>query len=272
MSAERRSIGAGIVTAAAFVFLFAPLVVVIVFSFQSSASLTLPLTGPSVAWYRRVFGDPDFQQALEHSAEIGAIMAVSTLVVGTSAAYGVTRSTLRIRSALASLLTAPITLPALFLGVMLVSLFNQISLRLSLVTVGLAHFVWTFPVFFLLARVALDRMDRALEEVAADLGARPLRSFWRVTWPQVRPLLVGASALSFAFSFDEFIATSFVAGPQQTVPLLVYGKIRRTIDPTINVISTVLMAMMLALWLGAFLYAISRRRLRFQPSAASGAA
>ena len=140
----------------------------------------------------------------------------------------------------------PITLPGLFLGISMLVFFARIDLKLSLVTVVLAHCVYAFPYFLLIAVAALDRLDPALEESAADLGASPWVVFRRVTLPQIWPILVGATALAFALSFDEFIITFFVIGSDSTLPMFIWSSLRRTVDPSINTISTLLMAITLA--------------------------
>jgi ABC-type spermidine/putrescine transport system permease subunit II len=122
--------------------------------------------------------------------------------------------------------------------------------------------VYVFPYFLLIARAALDRLDPALEEAAADLGANPVRVFRRVTLPQVWPLLIGATCLAFALSFDEFIITFFVIGSDSTLPLLIWSRLRRTVDPSLNVISTLLLALSLALWVVAFVLTIRSERRR----------
>jgi ABC-type spermidine/putrescine transport system permease subunit II len=114
----------------------------------------------------------------------------------------------------------------------------------------------------LMALAALDRLDPALEEAAADLGASPWKVFRRVTLPQVWPVLVGATALSFMLSFDEFIITFFVIGSDSTLPLFIFSSLRRTIDPTINTVSTLLLALTLVLWVVAFAFTIRGSRAR----------
>ena len=126
----------------------------------------------------------------------------------------------------------------------------------------LAHLVYVFPYFLLIAVAALDRLDPALEESAADLGASPWVVFRRVTLPQIWPLLVGATALSFALSFDEFIITFFVIGSDSTLPMFIWSSLRRTVDPSINTISTLLMAITLLVWVVAFLFALRAARSR----------
>ena len=118
-----------------------------------------------------------------------------------------------------------------------------------------------------MAKAALDRMDLAIEDAAADLGASPWQVFRRVTLPQIRPVLIGATSLAFALSFDEFVITFFVIGPQSTLPLYIWSSMRRTIDPSINTISTLLMAVTLLLFAIAFALAIRRDIVRWRAEA-----
>jgi spermidine/putrescine transport system permease protein len=152
----------------------------------------------------------------------------------------------------------PITLPGLFLGLSLLVMFNRIHLTLSLYTVGAAHWIYVLPYFVLIALQAFASMDPEMEEVARDLGASSWRIFWGVTIPQIWPLLLGATALAFALSFDEFIITFFVIGPDGTLPLYIWSALRRSVDPSINVVSTLLLALSLVLWVIAFVTMVRR--------------
>jgi ABC-type spermidine/putrescine transport system permease subunit II len=261
---NQRSPLAATVLVLALVFLFVPLVVVVLFSFHETGSLSFPFEGFSLRWYRDVFSSFEFREALENSAVVASITAVVTLLLGTAAAYGLTRVGSRLRAPMSLVFFLPLTLPGLFLGISMLIFFGRIDLKLSLFTVVLAHLVYVFPYFLLIAVAALDRLDRSLEESAADLGASPWVVFRRVTLPQIWPLLVGATALAFALSFDEFIITFFVIGSDSTLPMFIWSTLRRTVDPTINTISTLLMAITLLFWVVAFVFALrgarSRRR------------
>ena len=135
-------------------------------------------------------------------------------------------------------------------------------MRLSLTTVTIAHVVYVFPYFLLMARAVLDRLDPALEEAAADLGAGPLLRFRRVTLPQIRPVLAGATCLAFALSFDEFIITFFVIGSDSTLPMYIWSSLRRTIDPSVNAISSMLLAVSVLMFAVAFLFAMRGEKMR----------
>lgn len=263
------------VTFAALVFLFAPLIVVVLFSFHSSGSLSFPFEGFSLRWYRSTFGSPQFTSALQNSLIVAAVTAVTTFVLGTLAAYGVSRASPRLRGPLALVFFLPITLPGVFLGVALLIYYVRLDLQFSLTTIMISHMVYVSPYFFIVARTAMDRLDPALEEVALDLGAKPAEVFLRVTMPQLWPILLGATALAFMLSFDEFVITFFVSGGDTTLPVFIFGQMRRTVDPTINVVSSLLIGGSLALWITAFVYAAvlqRRAKTRKEPSTATAAA
>ena len=263
MNATRRSPLTGAFTLLGLVFLWAPLGLVVLFSFHSSGSLTFPCEGFSLRWYKEVFSSAEVRAAARNSLVVATSTAVSTLVLGTLAAYGLTRSRSRARTPLALLFFLPFTLPGLFIGVALLVAFSRLQLTLSLVTVTIAHLVYVFPFFFLIARAALERLDPALEETAADLGAGRFAVFRRVTLPQVWPVVVGAACLAFALSFDEFVITFFVIGPDSTLPMFIWSSLRRTIDPSINAISSLLLLLTTLLFVVTFLLTAwgERRRL-----------
>jgi ABC-type spermidine/putrescine transport system permease subunit II len=253
---------AGAITVLALLFLFVPLAIVVLFSFHKTGALSFPFTGFSLRWYRSVFDSFEFREAAKNSLWVALSVSGLTLVIGTAAAYVLSRTSARLRAPLALLFFLPVTLPGLFLGVSLVVFLARVDLKLSLVTVAVAHLVYVFPYFMLMALAALDRLDPALEEAASDLGASPWTVFRRVTVPQVWPVLVGATALAFMLSFDEFIITFFVIGSDSTLPLFIFSKLRRTIDPSINTISTLLLALTLVLWVVAFVFTLRGSRAR----------
>lgn len=238
---------------AALVFLFLPLAILVLFSFNDNGRLTFPFGAFTLDWYRQVLSSPEFRSAATNSAKVAAVTSVATLVLGTLASYGLTRTRSRLRPVVALLLFLPLTIPGLFLGLALLSLFARVEVSLSLWTVAVAHLVYVLPYYLLIGVAALDRLDPALEEAGADLGANSWLIFWRVTLPQVWPVLMAAALLAFVLSFDEFIITFFVIGPQSTLPLFIFSSLRRTVDPSINAISTLFLAVTLVLFSISFL-------------------
>lgn len=253
---------AGSISILTLLFLFLPLAVVVLFSFHETASLSFPFTGFSLRWFRSVLESAEFREALRNSLTVAIPVALLTLLLGTLAAYGLSRTASRVKAPLAVLFFLPITLPGLFLGLALLVFFSRLRVPLSLVSVGAGHLVFVFPYFYLLVRAALDRLDPLLEEAASDLGASRWDTFRRVTLPQVWPVLVAATSLAFALSFDEFVITFFVIGNESTLPMFIWSGVRRTIDPSINTVSTMLMGTTLTFFAVAFAFTVrgSRRR------------
>ena len=251
---------AGAITFAGMVFLIAPLLVVVLFSFQGGQGLTFPIEGLSFRWYSATFSDPEVQESLKLSLLVAFIEAGTTLVLGTATAYAITRMNSRLRTPLSVLYLLPLAVPALIIGTALLSLVTAIGITQGLVTILIGQLILTLPIFIILARIAFERLDPALEESAADLGASAWTAFRRVTLPQVLPTIIGATAVCFMLSFDEFFITFLVAGSEQTIPLLIFARMRTTITPTINVISTMLLLATLLVFVAA--WALSARAAR----------
>lgn len=259
---SQRSPLTGAVVLASLLFLYVPLAIVVLFSFHSTGSLSFPFDGFSLRWYRDVLDSGEFRSAFQNSLVVASVTAVASLLLGTAAAYGLTKAPRLLRGPLAFLFFIPLTLPGLFMGIGLLSWFTQLDVQASLTTVAIAHVVYVLPYFLLIAGAALDRLDPALEECAMDLGANTWQIFWRVTMPIIWPLLAGATALAFALSFDEFIITFFVIGSDSTLPMFIWSSLRRTVDPSINVVSTLLMAITILLWVIAFAFTVRSERTR----------
>lgn len=249
------------ITVFTLLYLFAPLLIVVLFSFHATGELSFPFEGFSLRWYEEVLFSPEFLNAMKNSFYVASVTAVITLVLFTTAAYGMSRSPARYRNSLSPLLLVPITLPGIFIGVALLLFFVRIQLSLSLATVVIAHVVFVAPFFYLITSVALERLDPSLEEVALDLGASRFQAFFKVILPQIWPTLVGATALAFMLSLDEFIITFFVIGNDGTLPMYIFSKLRRTVDPSINVVSALLIGASLLLWLvGLLMVWLQRER------------
>ncbi|MFF7062711.1 ABC transporter permease subunit [Pseudomonas sp. NPDC008258] len=232
-------------------FLYAPIVVIGMFSFHSSPSLVFPFEGWSLRWYAQIFDSQTFKDSLYNSLLVATLASLATTVLGASVALALIRMKGKVREAVATLCAAPIALPGLFLGISLLSAFAQLGLNRSLVTVTIAHTLYALPFFVATLRSRIDYFDSSLEEAARDLGASPLQAFRMVTLPILRPSLIGAAILVFALSFDELIITVFVSGNETTLPMMVWSMMRRTVDPTINAASMVAFALSLIVILAA---------------------
>jgi spermidine/putrescine transport system permease protein len=254
MSRRRRKFpGLLIYTICVFAFLFAPIALVVLFSFNKTASLTFPFHGFSLRWYRDVVDSPLYRGAILASLRVALTTILTVGVIGTLAALAVTRHSFPGRRLLRVVLLTPAALPGLFIGIALLTLFVQLHVTLSLWTVTAGHIIYILPYFFLVANSRLERFDFLLEESARDLGASPWQTLRRVTLPLIAPSLIAAALVAFSLSWDEVFITFFTIGAQNTLPLIVYSTVRQSVDPSINAISTLLLA-------GSLVFVVSIRR------------
>ena len=243
----RRSRTTAVITFAVLFFLFAPLVIVVLFSFHSTRSLSLPFEGFSTRWYREVLDDRSVRNGLKTSLKVATATSVTTFILGTLAAYGVSRSKFRMRNVVGGLFVIPIAMPALILGTAMLSFFTFRGIPLSTKTVVIAHTMFVIPLFFVVATTALSRIEESQLEAAFDLGATPWYRFRTVIFRQTLPALMAGAVMAFVISFDEFIITFFVIGNESTLPMVIFSRLRRTIDPSINAISSLLLFVNLAI-------------------------
>lgn len=224
-----------------FVFLYAPILIVVVFSFQGPPRLGPPLEDIGLHWYRDMFDNTVYMDAFGNTIVLAAISMVIALVLGTMTALGLRRVHGRLGALGNILFFMPLATPSLFVGLALLAYFDTVGVPLSHGTVAVAHFLWVFPYFLIVARSGLDRLDPQFEEVGADLGLTPLGQFNRIVLPLSFPILVGGAVLAFALSTDEFVRTLFTIGPDSTIPIVLWGQFRRGSDPTVNALATILL-------------------------------
>jgi spermidine/putrescine transport system permease protein len=225
-------------------FMAAPLVLVVLFSFNASALTGLPLTGFTLDWYRRLFANASFWPALRNSLAVGSTVALASIASGTLAALALSRMRKGPANALMAALGLPVLLPALVVGVALVCYFVRfLDLRLGLPTVILGHLVIAQPFVVLIVHARLASFDWTVVDSARDLGATPFLAFRTVVLPIVQPTIVGAALIALSISLDDFVITFFTIGAGNTLPTLVWGMVRTSLDPTINAMATLLIAL-----------------------------
>jgi spermidine/putrescine transport system permease protein len=232
-----------------YLFLYLPIAVLVVFSFNA-ARQTAVWSGFTLDWYRRLLDDGPLLGAVRNSLEVaGATTAVAT-VLGTLAALALGKS--RSRRATQALLILPVVIPEIVLGAALVTFFGVARLRLSLLTVVIAHVVFSVSYVAIVVRARLAGLDPALEEAARDLGAGPFDTFRRVTLPLLLPGVVASALLVFTLSIDDYVITSFVAGVgATTLPLHIYSMLKVGVTPEVNAVSTLLLAVTVVLIVAA---------------------
>jgi spermidine/putrescine transport system permease protein len=230
-----------VVTALVYVFLFAPVLVVVLFSFNGQKSLQV-LDGLSLRWYEEFWHDPSLRESLFASIEIAAITTVVATALGTGLALGTIRSRTRAARATGMFLLIPLVTPEIVAGVSAFVLFAQVGIALSLTTIILAHITFSISYVTIVVRGRLAAMGSELEEAALDLGATPWQAVRLVTLPALWPAVVAAAMIVFALSFDDFVLSFFTTGESpQPLPVRIYSALRFGISPTINAVGTVMM-------------------------------
>ena len=231
---------------AVLVYLFAPVVVTVLFSFTTSPRLSLPIEGLTLDWYGQAFSDPLFTTALTNTIILATITAVVAIGVGVPFAFGLARLRDRQRQALLTASLLPAAVPALVVGISLAVLFTTIGRVPGLPNAAAGHVVVALPFVILTLNARLETFDFSVLEAARDLGASPWRTFRDITLPLIRPSVIGAALLAMALSIDEFVVTWFTIGNQLSLPVLIWGLMRRGIDPTVNALATVVLMSLVA--------------------------
>jgi spermidine/putrescine transport system permease protein len=207
-------------------FLYAPIVILLIFSFNDSAVPTFPLSGFTLHWYHQFLTNADLRGALETSAIIAALSSVGAVVLGVLSSIALTRRRFRGKSAVSALLLSPLVIPYVVFGISLLLLFHQLGVPRSLLTVVIGHIVISLPYTILVLVPRLDQIDVSLEEAAFDLGASRLRTFRSITLPLILPAVLSAFLIAFTTSFDEYAVASFVVGTRVTFPIYLYSALR----------------------------------------------
>ena len=229
------------VTGLVYAFLFAPILIVILFSFNAQRSLQT-FDGFSLRWYRDFLGDESLRASLFTSIEIAAITTVVATVLGTALALGMTRSRSRAGRASGLVLLIPLVTPEIVAGVSAFVLFAQIGVALSVTTIVLAHITFSISYVCVVVRGRLASMGTEIEEAALDLGATRWQAVRLVTLPALWPAVLAAAMLVFVLSFDDFVLSFFTTGEDpQPLPVRIYSALRFGISPTINAIGTLML-------------------------------
>ncbi len=229
---------------AAYLFLYLPLVIVVVYSFNDS-KLNAEWVGFTTKWYVMLLEDAAMLKAAGNSLMIGLVSSFFATIFGTLAGIAMHRFKLRL---LPFLVLTPIAIPELLTGVSLLIFFVLINMTLGLVSIIIAHVAFSIGFVAIVVRARMQGMDDSLVEAARDLGASPWQAFRLITLPQILPGIIAGALMAFTLSIDDFVITFFVAGVgASTLPLQIYSMIKIAVTPEVNAISTLLMLLTLAL-------------------------
>ncbi len=208
------------------IFLYAPILILVIFSFNTSEVPSFPLTGFTLHWYRAFLGNSDLRGALQTSAIIAVLSSIGAVLLGVLASIALVRRSFRAKASVSALLLSPLVIPYLVFGISLLLLFHTLGIPRSILTVVIGHIVITLPYAMLVVMPRLQQVDVSLEEAAFDLGAGRVRTFWAITLPLILPAVVAAFLIAFTTSFDEYAVASFVVGTRVTFPIYLYSALR----------------------------------------------
>jgi spermidine/putrescine transport system permease protein len=243
-----------------YAFLYLPIVVVVVFAFNGTDRVVTKWGGLSLKWFGEALEDEVVKTALANSFIVAIPNAILATVIGTMAALGLQRVGRKLRMTFDTLTYMSVIVPEIVIALATLVLFatgfdfirSTFGTRLNFgyPTIIAAHVLFNLSLVLLLVRARLSGMDRSLTEASADLFATPWRTFRQITFPQLLPAIVAGFLLSFTFSFDDFVITTFTSGPgSSTLPLFIFGQVRRGVTPETNAVATMMLALTLLLLL-----------------------
>lgn len=224
-----------------FAFLYLPIVILVIFSFNASKLVTV-WGGFSTQWYSALFRNQAFIDAAWVTLRVGLVSATIATILGTMGALALTRYTrFRGRVLFSGMVFAPLVMPEVITGLSLLLLFVAVGFDRGFWTVTLAHITFTMCFVAVVVQSRLVSFDRSLEEAAMDLGATPTRTFFQVTLPVILPAIVSGWMLAFTLSLDDLVIASFTSGPgATTLPMKIYSQVRLGVTPEINAACTIL--------------------------------
>ncbi|MGH2410965.1 MAG: ABC transporter permease [Chloroflexota bacterium] len=241
--------GAGILV---YAFLYLPLVIVILYSFNGSLVNSWPITAFSLNAYHTLINDTQLTQSIANSVRVTGIAVAVSVVLGTAAALGFQRLRIPGKGIFSFAVTLPIVLPGIVTGIAMLTLFTDLNYELSLTTIIIGHITFCIVLVFNSVRARLVRVPPQLAEAARDLGAGPFRAFWHVTFPSIRTAVISGALLAATLSFDEVVVSFFLAGRDNTLPLEIWSRLRRgTISPELNAAATLVIGISVVLVLAA---------------------
>ncbi|MCS6849061.1 MAG: ABC transporter permease [Anaerolineae bacterium] len=235
------------ITLFTFAFLYVPIVVLIVFSFNS-ARTGATWQSFTLQWYARVFSNARILEAAANSLIVAVLSTFGAVVIGTLMAMAMERYRFRGKGAWDGLLYMPVIVPEIVMGISLLIFFAAVNISRGLLTLVISHIAFCMPFVYLTMRARLADFDRSVEEAAQDLGANEWVTFQRITLPLLMPGIISSALLAFTLSLDDFVISFFVTGVgSQTLPVYIWGQIRKGITPEINAISALMLVLSIIL-------------------------
>lgn len=223
-----------------YVFLYAPLLIIAIFSLNDSLVQSMPLSGFTTKWYAAIAQDGLLRNSITYGLTIALLVVFFSAIIGTYFAVAINSATGRAPQILLATVVIPAIVPGVVLGLSLAITFRIIGFNPGLLNIVIGHLTFTVPVVTLIVLNRLRTLDPSLTQASMDLGANRWRTFWYVTFPLIRTAILAAALLTATLSFDEVVVTFFLAGTDQTLPLYIWSQTRFGFTPSINAIVTLI--------------------------------
>ena len=224
-----------------FCFLFLPIFVLILFSFNTS-SLNIVFEGFTLRWYSELFKNPMLIESLWNTLLVAIISTLISTIIGTISAYGLKKFNFPLKKFINELLYIPIVIPEIVLGISLLCIYALLRIELGMFTLILSHIAFSIPFVIINVNSVLDTMNPNLEEAASDLGASKMKTFFKIVLPTLLPGIFSGAQLAFTLSLDDVVISYFTAGPESnTLPLQVFSMIKTGVTPDVNALITILL-------------------------------
>jgi spermidine/putrescine transport system permease protein len=262
---RRLSLPLWLVSGFLYAFMYAPIVVVVVYSFNA-APHGGPWAGFTTKWYGRLWDSPDKISAANNTLILAVVSTLISTVLGTMLGYGLTRYTFPGKKLFSWLMYIPVVIPDIVMAVAMLSFFATVRhalglFELGMVTMIIAHITFQIPFVAIVVRARMAGMDPAVEEAARDLGATGWQTFWNVTLPLMMPGVLAGAMLALTLSIDDFVVSFFTTGPgATTLPILIYSSVKRGITPDINALSTLIVLVSVLVTIGMTLLQRPRQK------------
>ncbi|MFD0825492.1 ABC transporter permease [Neobacillus sp. M.A.Huq-85] len=229
----------GVLTFIVLFFVISPFIVLIPSSLTAAQFLSFPPQGVSFQWYAKILDRPEFIDSFIFSVELAVVTAIVATIIGTLAGLSIAKYKFRGKKIVNTFLLSPLSVPSLIVGIAVLIYFTKIGIAGSFLGLLLAHLLITIPYVVRLVLTGMTSFDYSLEKAAAIVGAKPIRVFWDITLPLIRPAVFSGFIFSFLNSFDNVTLSLFLVSPQQmTLPLTIFSYIQENVDPLISAIST----------------------------------
>lgn len=257
-SSTHKRLGKRLFTSYAFLFyffLYAPIILLVIFSFNQSRFAT-NWTGFTFDWYVKLFSNYAIGQALKNTLIVSFTATFISTIIGTMISIAMERYRFRAKSAVDAMLFLPIIIPDIAMAIMLLAFFVLIKMQLSLTTIIIAHVAFNISFVAVIVRARMASIDPTYQEAANDLYANEWQTFWHITFPLLRPGILGGAIFAFTLSLDDYVVSFFTSGPgSTTLPIRIYGMAKRGITPETNALSSLMLLasislVLLALWFG----------------------